>query len=378
MNLGGNTTHPKMVHSGNLNLPIPPQSPVPPKTHANLPIKGVRTGLKLMKNRDSTGEQWFLVRFRRLIPLVLEKAFGSEGPKIIHCYGIGLPNSTSFSEYAPPKSPSLWVNAMATWNWFRSGLPPNPLVSSLKSFICSGRHPWRGTSSSLTGGNLLSYGWFFQDSPWSWKILGFGGMDFFWQSCGGGSELCFSQLKMLKHWSHSPISTLHGLNWRMWRAGEHENIWKPQVQPTSTNNDLFIPPYMLNMDDSTVSCWLWIDRSIDHNHDPHGIHAARNTHSQRKKQQLLRLAVGSCKYRLQSHQCGKIWDTQHPTGEYDLGGMVRSMFRDMLCACGNYNLWFKALPIENISVGGGWGEEATYAMDAKRPNCKPTCFYLSK
>ena len=158
MNLGGNTTHPKMVHSGNLNLPIPPQSPVPPKTHANLPIKGVRTGLKLMKNRDSTGEQWYLVRFRRLIPLVLEKAFGSEGPKIIHCYGIGLPNSTSFSEYVPPKSPSLWVNAMATWNWFRSGLPPNPLVSSLKSFICSGRHPWRGTSSSLTGGNLLSYG----------------------------------------------------------------------------------------------------------------------------------------------------------------------------------------------------------------------------
>ena len=58
-----------------------------------------------------------------------------------------------------------------------------------------------------------------------------------------------------------------------------------------------------------------------------------------------------------------------PTGEHDLGGM----FRDMLCACGTYNLWFKALPIENISGGGGWGEEATYAMDAKRPNCKPTC-----
>ena len=110
---------------------------------------------------------------------------------------------------------------------------------------------------------------------------------------------------------------LHGLNWRMWRAGEHENIWKPQVQPTKICSSLptcwrrYIPPYMLNMDDSTVSCWLWIDRSIDHNHDPHGIHAARNTHSQRKKQQLLRLAVGSCKYRLQSHQCGKIWDTQH-------------------------------------------------------------------
>ena len=32
-------------------------------------------------------------------------------------------------------------------------------------------------------------------------------------------------------------------------------------------------------------------------------------------------------------------------------GMIPSMFRDMLCACGTYNSWF----------------EATYAMDAKDP-----------
>jgi hypothetical protein len=65
-----------------------------------------------------------------------------------------------------------------------------------------------------------------------------------------------------------------------------------------------------------------------------------------------------------------------PTGEHDLGGMVRSMFRDMLCACGINNLWFKALPKKNISGGRWWGEEATYAMNAKRLHCKPTCFYL--
>ena len=72
MNLGGNTTQPTQIH-GSLResqSANPTANPTAAETHANLPIKGVRTGLKLMKNRDSTGEQWYLVRFRRLIPLV--------------------------------------------------------------------------------------------------------------------------------------------------------------------------------------------------------------------------------------------------------------------------------------------------------------------
>ena len=44
------------------------------------------------------------------------------------------------------------------------------------------------------------------------------------------------------------------------------------------------------------------------------------------------------------------------------------MIWDSCATCGMYNLWFKALPIENMSGG---------AMNANRPNCKPACFYLS-
>ena len=47
-----------------------------------------------------------------------------------------------------------------------------------------------------------------------------------------------------------------------------------------------------------------------------------------------------------------------PTGEYDLGGMVRSMLLGMLCACGMYNLVIQGIANrvngEHIS-GGGWG-----------------------
>ena len=49
------------------------------------------------------------------------------------------------------------------------------------------------------------------------------------------------------------------------------------------------------------------------------------------------------------------------------GGLGRTTFRCMLCACGIYKLRFKALPIENISGDGDGAEKATCSMDANKP-----------